>query len=90
MQQGEDLALEKRREVYKKAWAWTMQALADDYLAKIAGRLAESTISQRRQQLREHVTKKIGGMLVQHVTTAEVIDIAEAAAAKSLHAWCSV
>jgi len=85
VQQGEDLAIEKRREVHKKARAWTMQALADDYLAKIAGRLAESTISQRRQQLRDHVTKKIGGMLVQDVTTAEVIDIAEAAAAKSLH-----
>lgn len=85
VQQGEDIALEKRREVQKKARAWTVQELADDYLLKIAGRLAEGTIAQRRQQLRDHVTKRIGGMLVQDVTAADVVDITEAAAAKSLH-----
>lgn len=82
---GEDIALEKRRTEQKKARAWTVQELADDYLVKIAGRLAAGTISQRRQQLRDHVTKRIGRMLVQDVTAADVVDITEAAAAKSLH-----
>lgn len=85
VQQGDDLVTEKRRAIHERATAWTVRALVDDYLAKIAGRVAESTLSQRRQQLRDHVLTKIGALRVQDVTPAEVVDIAETAAAKSLH-----
>ena len=85
VQQGEDLALEKRREAHQKARAWTVQSLVDDYLAKTGGRIAASTLAQRQQQLRSHVLAKIGGLLAQDVTPADIVDIAEATAAKSLH-----
>jgi len=58
IQQGEDVAREKQREKQERAHAWTVRHLADDYLEKATGRLAPSTISQRRQQLRDHVVRR--------------------------------
>jgi integrase len=85
IQQGEDVAREKQREKQERAHAWTVRHLADDYLEKATGRLAPSTISQRRQQLRDHVVSVIGNRLAADVTPADIVDIVEAAAAKSLH-----
>ncbi len=59
--------------------------MAEDYLEKITGRLAPSTVSQRRQQLRDHVVKVIGNRPAVDVLPADIVDITEAAAAKSLH-----
>ena len=85
IQQGEDVAIEKQREKQAGARAWTVKRLSDDYLEKITGRLAPSTISQRRQQLRDHVISAIGNKRAVEVTPADVVDITEAAASKSLH-----
>lgn len=83
--QGDDVALEKQRTNQARENAWTVRRLADDYVEKIAGRLAPSTVSQRRQQLRDHVVSMIGNRLAVDVTAADIVDITERSAAKSLH-----
>jgi len=85
IQQGEDVATEKQRDKQASARAWTVKRLADDYLEKITGRLAPGTVSQRRQQLRDHVVSVIGSRPAADVNPADIVDITEAAAAKSLH-----
>lgn len=85
IQQGADVAVEKQRSKQQSARAWTVRRLADDYLEKITGRLAPSTVAQRRQQLRDHVVSVIGARPAADVTPPDIVDIAEAAAAKSIH-----
>jgi len=85
IQQGEDVAREKQRDRQERERAWTVRRLAEDYLEKITGRLAPSTVSQRRQQLRDHVVNVIGNRPAVDVLPADIVDITEAAAAKSLH-----
>lgn len=85
IQGGVDVGREKRRTKQDEARAWTVRKLADDYLAKAAERLAEGTIAQRRQQLRDHVSPIIGHLAAKDVTPADIVDIAERAAGKSLH-----
>lgn len=82
---GEDVAMEKQRELVRRDRVWTVKRLVDDYLEKIAFRLAPGTVSQRRQQLRDHVTNKVGNRPVEDISPADIVDLTEAAAAKSLH-----
>lgn len=85
IQQGADVGAEKQRNKQEGARTWTVRRLTDDYLEKITGRLAPSTVAQRRQQLRDHVLTAIGSRPAGDVTPADIVDITEAAAAKSLH-----
>ncbi len=85
VQQGVDVAGEKQTAKKETARAWTVRMLADDYMTKAATRLAESTISGRRQQLRDYVMPYIGTLPAREVTPADIVDIAERAAHKSLH-----
>lgn len=62
VQQGVDVAAEKRRAGQEAASAWTFRRLADDYFEKVADRLADNTLKGRRQQLRDYVYPKIGGI----------------------------
>ena len=85
VQQGADLAREKQQDKQEAASAWTVRQLSEDYLTKAAGRLAEATISGRRQQLRDYVWPIIGTRSARDVRPADIVDIAERAAGKSLH-----
>jgi len=85
VQQGVDVGREKQRDKQSAARAWTFRRLADDHLEKAESRLAESTIAGRRQQLRDYVIPRIGNVPARDITPAEVVDIVERAAAKSLH-----
>lgn len=85
VQQGVDVAAEKRKAEHAAANAWTFRKLADDYFEKVADRLAENTIYGRKQQLRDYVCRKIGGIAAADVSPAEIVAIVEAASAKSLH-----
>lgn len=85
VQQGIDVARDKRHEKQAAAKAWTFRRLADDYLGKAVGRLAEGTIKGRRQQLRDYVMPLIGGLPAREVGPADIVDIAERASKKSLH-----
>ncbi len=85
VQQGVDVAAEKRRAGQEAASAWTFRRLADDYFEKVADRLADNTLKGRRQQLRDYVYPKIGGTAAADVSAAEIVAIVEAASVKSLH-----
>lgn len=85
VQQGIDVAAEKRRAEYEAANAWTFRKLAEDYFVKAADLLAENTIYGRKQQLRDYVYPKIGSIAAVDVSPAEIIAIVEAASVKSLH-----
>jgi integrase len=85
VQQGIDVAAEKRRAGQEAASAWTFRRLADDYFEKVADRLADNTLKGRRQQLRDYVYPKIGGIAAADVSAAEIVAIVEAASVKSLH-----
>jgi integrase len=85
VQQGIDPAAEKRKAEHAAANAWTFRKLADDYMEKAADRLAENTLYGRKQQLRDYVYPKIGGIAAADVSPAEIVDIVECASVKSLH-----
>lgn len=56
IQQGVDVAAEKRRAGQEAARAWSFKQLAEDYLAKVPTfdkPLSPATIKGRRQQLRD-------------------------------------
>ncbi len=85
IQGGVDVGREKQRAKQAEARAWTVRKLVEDYLTRAAERLAEGTISQRRQQLSAHVLPIIGHLPAKDVTPADIVDITERAAGKSLH-----
>jgi integrase len=85
VQQGIDVGREKQKNKRAAARAWTLRRLADDHLERAASRLAESTVSGRRQQLRDYVLPQFGNLPARDVTPADVVNIVERAAEKSLH-----
>ena len=85
VQQGEDIGREKQKAKKDAARAWTVRKLGDDYLARATDRLAERTIKARQQQLRDYVMPRIGNLPARGITPADIVDITERAAEKSLH-----
>lgn len=85
VQQGIDPAAEKRKAEHAAANAWTFRKLAEDYFVKAADYLADATIYGRKQQLRDYVYPKIGGIAAADVYPTEIVAIVEAASVKSLH-----
>jgi integrase len=85
IQQGVDVAAQKRHADQAAARAWTFRKLAEDYFDKGAKKLSPSTITGRSQQLRDYVYPKIGNLAAADVTPADVVGIVEATAVKSLH-----
>ncbi len=85
IQQGVDVAAKKRYADQTAARAWSFRKLAADYFEKAADYLADNTIKGRTQQLRDYVYPKIGNIAAADVTPADVVDIVEATAVKSLH-----
>ena len=85
IQQGVDVAAEKRRARHETACAWTFARLAEDYLSKAGERLAANTIKQRRQQLRDYILPRIGQLRAAEVSPADLVNIVETLGGKSLH-----
>jgi integrase len=85
IQTGTDVAMEKKKSKLVTAGAWTVRQLAEDYLEKSSGRLAETTIKGRRQQLRDYVFPLIGNMPAREVEPLALVDIVERVTAKSRH-----
>lgn len=88
VQQGADVANEKRKAGQEAARAWSFKSLADDYMAKAATGakpLSASTIKGRRQQLRDYAFPKIGNLKAAEVSPADIVGIVEAVGGKSLH-----
>lgn len=85
VQQGLDVAREKRKGKQEAAHAWTFRRLADDYMLKASKHLAPATTAGRQQQLRDYVFGRIGHLAAREVSPSDIVDIVERSAAKSLH-----
>lgn len=85
IQQGVDVAAQKRHADQAAAQAWTFRRLAEDYFDKGAKKLAAGTTKNRAQQLRDYVYPKIGNLPAASVTPADIVGIVEATAGRSLH-----
>lgn len=85
IQSGIDVALQKKKDKHSAATAWTVRQLADDYLDKASHRLAASTITSRKQQLRDYVFPLIGNFPARNVDPIAVVDVVERVVEKSRH-----
>lgn len=85
IQQGVDVAAQKRQADQAAARAWNFRRLAEDYFDKGAKKLAATTAKNRTQQLRDFVYPKIGNIAAADVTPADIVGIVEATAGRSLH-----
>ena len=85
IQQGVDVAAQKRHADQEAARAWTFRKLAEDYFDKGAKKLAAGTAKNRAQQLRDYAYPKIGNIAAADVTPADIVGIVEATAGRSLH-----
>ena len=85
IQRGIDVAREKQRTIKETASAWAFRQLSEDYLTRTAGKLATSTMSGRRQQLRDYVLPRIGHLPAREVSPHDIVDIVERTTHKSLH-----
>lgn len=85
VQQGVDVAAEKRQAAQEAARAWTFKRLAEDYMERAADRLSANTIKGRSQQLRDYAYPKIGNLKAAEVSPADIVEIVEAVAGKSVH-----
>lgn len=85
IQTGTDVAAAKKKAKLTEARAWTVRQLAEDYLDKQKGRLAEATIKGRRQQLRDYVFPLIGSWPAKDVEPLALVDIVERVTGKSSH-----
>lgn len=78
-QQGVDVAREKQKTLTDAACAWSFRRLSEDYLTRAENHLAATTITARRQQLRDYVLSRIGHLAARDLTTANIVNIAEQA-----------
>jgi integrase len=85
VQQGVDVAREKRNALSATASAWSFRRLSEDYLTRSEKHLAASTLIGRQQQLRDYVWRRIGHLADRDVTPADIVDVVERAARKSAH-----
>jgi len=85
VQQGIDVAREKRNALNAVASAWSFLRLSEDYLTRAEKHLAASTLLGRRQQLRDYVWPRIGHLAARDGTPADIVDVVERSAQKSAH-----
>ena len=85
VQRGVDVAYAKQKNKQDAALAWTFKKLAESYFEKCSGRLAKTTLSGRRQQLRDYVYTRIGNHPAAKITPRDIVEIVERSAKKSPH-----
>lgn len=85
IQQGGDVARDKKIASIERATAKSFRELAVDYMAKTFPDLAPNTIRQRRQHIEGIILPKIGALPAREVTTSDVVFLIEAVGAKSVN-----
>lgn len=85
IQQGRDVAREKKKTTIERASAKTFGELATDYMNKAFPRLAANTIKQRRQHINNVILPKLGGLPAREVCTTDVVALVEAVGKKSVN-----
>jgi integrase len=80
---GRDVAAEKRKALSEKARAGSFKALCEDYLARGARTLSESTRAETQRFLEKDAYPRIGHIPAREVTPADIVDTVEAVAKRS-------
>lgn len=83
IQDGVDVASEKRKAKLAAATADTFRELAEDYMTKVFPRLAPNTVKQRRHHIRDVIVPKLGSLPAREITAAEVVAVVEAVGERS-------
>lgn len=77
IQQGADVARDKKLVAREKASAKTLRDLANDYLAKAQLVLADATFKQRKHHINDVILPKLGSLSVREVTTTDIVYLLE-------------
>ena len=84
IQDGIDVAREKRIAGIERAAAQSFRQLATDYMEKVFPDLAANTIKQRRHHIDNVILPKLGGLAARDVSTADVVALVESVGKKSI------
>lgn len=80
---GVDVAADKRRTRIALASVRTLRELADDYMAKVAPGLSDTTRKETRRYLDKDILPRAGHLKITEVTPAEVVYVIEQVAKRS-------
>ena len=83
IQQGADVAREKRKATIERAAAASFRQLAAGYMERAFPAMAANTVRQRRHHIEDILVPKLGGLAARDVTTADVVALIEAVGQRS-------
>ena len=77
IQQGTDVAREKRKEKTASAAAMTFRQLSDDYARKVFPKLAANTVAQQRRCIDKVILPKLGHLMAREVEAGDIVMLIE-------------
>jgi integrase len=84
LQQGIDVAREKRLATIERAAARSFRELASNYMEVAFPGMAENTVRQRRRHIEKDLLPRLGGLAAREVTTADVVSVIEQVGRRSI------
>ena len=85
IQQGINVAREKKLKKIKRAALKQLDELAKDYMEKRFPYLSPSTARQRKQHIENIILPKLGRIIAKEVTSAEIVDLIRKVGERSIH-----
>lgn len=85
IQQGQDVAKEKKKAIIERTVAKSFRQLATDYMEKVFPRLAANTIKQRRHHIEDVILPKLGSLPAREVEATYIVALIESVGKKSVN-----
>lgn len=85
IQQGVDVAMEKRRTRTDTANAQSFRKLTEDYIEKVFPTLAANTVKQRHCYIKKDILPKIGALTAREVSPADIVNLVERVGKRSVN-----
>lgn len=85
IQQGQDVAKEKKKAIIERTVAKSFRQLATDYMEKVFPRLAANTIKQRRHHIEDVILPKLGSLPAREVDATYIVALIESVGKKSVN-----
>ncbi len=85
IQQGADVAGEKRRTKVEAANSQNFRQLTEDYMGKIFPTLAAATVEQRCCYIKKDILPKIGALTVRDLSPADIVNLVERVGKRSVN-----
>ena len=83
IQQGADVARDKKKASVERAAAKSFRQLAFEYMNWAFPALAANTVKQRRHHIENIIVPKLGGLAARDVTTADVVGLIDSVGQRS-------